>query len=245
MSKLEVVVWDLFFFCLYPQHPQFAKIKQFPRITSWWFIPAIIRCSTKRCFLVYGTLAHSGGNASGSLSIEFSTGLTWSPAGGSWLQQEEEQPGWGEKSCSSQIMSSEGIVWHFVLTVCSSAGQAKSRQHLWSRTMLCSRPKGTQSQKEACNHREEEERDHREANHCLNYLQTTDEPSAAILHTRRLSCWTLIIASCSFLIAFSYPEGMKALLACFGSERHPSRLLLVGAVVSVFIRPINPSKSMA
>lgn len=45
------------------------------------------------------------------------------------------------------------------------------------------------------------------------------------------------------LIAFSYPEGTKALLACFGSERHPSCLLIIGAVVSDFIRPTIPSKS--
>lgn len=65
------------FFLLAPTTPTIWKGENSsPRITPWWFILAIIPCSTKHCFLVYYMLAHSGGKTSGSLSSEFSTGLT-------------------------------------------------------------------------------------------------------------------------------------------------------------------------
>lgn len=44
--------------------------------------------------------------------------------------------------------------------------------------------------------------------------------------------------------SFRYPEGTKALIACFSFERHPSCLLIIRAVVFDLVRPIIPSKSI-
>lgn len=92
-------------------------------------------------------------------------------------------------------------------------------------------------QMEACNDGGKEERPHEEANQSLNHLQITNEPCT---HIELLdACHNMHL-----LIAFSYLEGMKALVACFGSEGHPFYLLVIGAVVSEFLRPIILSKSM-
>lgn len=66
--------------------------------------------------------------------------LDWGPtAGGSWLQQEENQPGWGDKSCAPRIISSEGFLWHFVCTICSSTEQ-RGHQNLQMKLPPCYLP---------------------------------------------------------------------------------------------------------
>lgn len=62
------VRWGLFFKACTHNILYLKRWKQLPL--------AIIPCSTKCCFLVYGTLSQSGGKASVSLSGELSTGLT-------------------------------------------------------------------------------------------------------------------------------------------------------------------------
>lgn len=244
MSKLEVVVWDLVFFCLYPQHPQFAKIKQFPRITSWWFIPAIIHCSTKRCFLVYGTLAHSGGNASGSLSIEFSTGLTLKSC---WweLASTGIRTAWMRREI---LLLSDNVFRGDRLAFCTHYLQQRrsgQKPTAFMKSDYVMFPSQRHSVTERSLQPQGRRGERSQGSKPLSELSTDNR--------RALSCYpahTSIELLDAYhrimllLIAFSYPEGMKALLACFGSERHPSRLL-VEAVVSVFIRPINLSKSMA
>lgn len=179
----------------------------------------------------------------------------WSPtAVESWLQLEEKLPGWGGKSCAPQIISSEGIIWHFICTACSSTEQARGHQYLWMKlppcylpvpkafnvwdtegSLLCSvqrsLPWGSRGGTSRGSKLFSEP--------STNYRWTLNQPLSCTPWTEPLDAYH----NMHLLIAFSYPEGTKALLACFGSERHPSCFLIIGAVVSDFIRPTIPSKS--
>lgn len=237
------------FFCLPPQHSQFEKVEtvppELPQNDSFQQLPP---AAPSAVFLVREHWHTMMGKKVAASAVNSLQAWLWSPTTGrSWLQQEENQPVWGEKSCVSQVISSGGITWHFVCTIWSSTEWARGHKHLWMELPPCYFPvprvfgvwladgslQGWGSRRGTSWG-----------------SKPVSKPSANYWWT--LHCYpahTLIelLDACHnmhLLIAFCCSEGMKDLLACFGSGGHPFYPLIVGAVVSEFLRPITPSKLM-